>query len=120
MKYLEDMVTRHGGITPILVLAELIAEKHGAADAVKFITAELKKRPTVRGVDHLIQYVLAQAEGNTRESLISIKELTEKLLKNRSVYKCSQCGFDAKSLHWQCPGCKNWNTIKPVYGLEGE
>ncbi len=120
MDYLRDIVTRHGGITSILVLAELIAEKQGTAEAVKFITTELRKRPTVKGVDHLLQYALAQAEGSTRESLMSIRELTARLLKNRSVYKCNQCGFDAKSLHWNCPGCKNWNTLKPVHGLEGE
>ncbi|HSR62973.1 MAG TPA: hypothetical protein VLN56_06175, partial [Gammaproteobacteria bacterium] len=30
------------------------------------------------------------------------------------------CGFDAKLLHWQCPGCKTWNSIKPIHGVEGE
>jgi lipopolysaccharide assembly protein B len=51
---------------------------------------------------------------------MSIKELTGRLLKSRSAYKCNHCGFDAKSLHWYCPSCRNWNTIKPVYGLQGE
>ena len=120
IEYLHDIVSHHGGISAIKMLAELIAEKQGEAEAVKFMTAELKKHPTVTGVDHLIQYALTQAQGSSRESLISIKELTGKLLKTRTPYKCCQCGFDAKSMHWQCPSCKNWNTIKPVSGLEGE
>jgi len=28
--------------------------------------------------------------------------------------------FDAKLLHWQCPGCKHWATVKPVFGVAGE
>ena len=120
MKYLHGLVEKYGGITAIMMLAELIAEKQGKEEAINFMTTELKKRPTVRGVDHLIQYVLAQAEGTSRDSLISIKELTAKLLRKRSAYKCFQCGFDAKTLHWYCPSCKNWNTTKPVHGLEGE
>lgn len=120
IEYLRDIVARHGGITSIRVLAELIAEQQGEDAAVNFIVTELKKHPTITGVDHLIHYALSRAQGSVRDSLISIKELTEKLLKKRSLYKCNQCGFDAKSLHWRCPGCKNWNTIKPVYGLEGE
>jgi len=120
MEYLRDIASKHGGITAILTLAELIYEKEGTAAAIHFVTTELKKHPTVKGVDSLIQYVLAQAEGSTRESLMSVKELTGRLLKSRSAYKCNHCGFDAKSLHWYCPSCKNWSTIKPVYGLQGE
>ncbi len=120
IRYLHEVVSKYGNITSILVLAELIAEKEGTAEAVRFITRELKKHPTVKGVDRLIEYALAQAEGTTRDSLVSIKELTARLIKDRSMYKCNNCGFDAKVLHWQCPSCKHWSTIKPVYGLEGE
>lgn len=117
MDYLRDIVNRHGEITAILTLAELIAERDGESAAVGFLASELKRQPTVKGVDQLIHYTLSLAQGTTRESLISIKELTANLLKNRSAYKCLQCGFDAKVLHWQCPSCKNWNTTRPVYGV---
>ena len=120
MEYLHDVVSKHGGITPMLMLAKLISEQQGENKAIKYITKELRKRPTVRGVDHLIEYALARAQGDTRESLITIKDLTGKLLEDRPIYKCVHCGFDAKSLHWQCPSCKNWNTVKPVHGVEGE
>ena len=120
IEYLREVVSRHGGITAILTLAELKYEKQGTAEAIRFITTEVKKHPTVKGVDSLLQYVLTQADGTTRESLMSIKELTGRLLKGRSAYKCNHCGFAAKSLHWYCPRCRFWNTIKPVYGLQGE
>ncbi len=42
------------------------------------------------------------------------------MLENKPVYRCSECGFGAKSMHWQCPGCRNWNTVKPIHGLEGD
>ncbi len=118
MHYLQDMVDQHGNIASMLVLSELIVEKEGEEAAVKFITNELKNRPTIRGVDHLIQYALAKTQGSTRDSLMSIKELTDSLIKNSPVYKCNKCGFDAKLLHWQCPSCKHWSTLKPVHGLE--
>lgn len=120
MNYLHGIVDRHGGITAILMLADLIADKEGEDAAVTFITSQLKKHPTIRGVDRLVEYAMSQAQGSSRDSLISIKELTGELLENRPIYKCYQCGFDAKSLHWQCPSCKNWNTVKPIHGVEGE
>jgi len=118
--YLRTIVDKHGGITPMIMLVELIAEQDGEEEAIKSITAELKKRPTVRGVDRLIEYSLIPAQGKAKDDLMTIKDLTGKLLENRPIYQCSYCGFDTKALHWQCPGCKDWNTVKPIHGVEGE
>ncbi len=27
-------------------------------------------------------------------------------------YHCTHCGFHSNSLHWQCPGCKNWGSVQ--------
>jgi lipopolysaccharide assembly protein B len=118
--WLRKMVDRHGGITAILTLTDLIAQYDGEDAAAEFITSELRKRPSVRGLERLLEYTLAHAGGQTRESLITIRELTGKLLEDRPVYQCTHCGFVGKSLHWLCPGCKHWNTVKPIYGVEGE
>jgi len=120
MEFLRNIVDKHGGITPLLMLSGLIEEKQSEEEAIKYISAELRKRPTVKGVDRMIEYALSRAEGEARESLTMIKDLTSKLLEKHAMYKCVRCGFDAKSLHWQCPGCKNWNSVKPVHGVEGE
>ena len=29
-----------------------------------------------------------------------------------ATYHCHTCGFRARSLHWQCPGCKHWGTVQ--------
>jgi lipopolysaccharide biosynthesis regulator YciM len=118
--YLRTIVDTHGGITPMIMLAELIAEQDGEEEAIKSITIELKKRPTVRGVDRLVEYALIPAQGRAKDDLMTIKDLTGKLLEDRPIYQCNHCGFDAKSLHWQCPSCKDWNTVKPIHGVEGE
>lgn len=120
MSYLREVVDRDGGITAMLTLTDLISQRHGEEAASEFITSELRKRPSVKGLERLLDYALARAEGRTRESLITIRELTGKLLAGRPVYKCTHCGFVGKSLHWQCPSCKQWNTIKPIHGVEGE
>jgi lipopolysaccharide biosynthesis regulator YciM len=118
--YLEQLAGRHRGITPVLALAELIAERDGVDAAVEYLTAALRKRPSVRGLDRLIHYNLAHAEGRERDKLQLLKEFTNKLQENKSVYRCSNCGFMGRLLHWQCPGCKRWNTVKPIHGIEGE
>jgi lipopolysaccharide biosynthesis regulator YciM len=36
------------------------------------------------------------------------------LLVRNPSYRCSRCGFGARSHHWQCPSCKEWGTVKPL------
>lgn len=118
--YLETLSELHTGITPVLVLAELTAERRGLEAAKNHIVNELRTRPTIRGIDRLIEYALVDADGETREDLALLKETTRRLVENRLSYQCATCGFSARQLHWQCPGCKSWSTIKPIQGIEGE
>jgi len=118
--YLKKVVSKYGGITPLLYLTQLINELDGEDKAIKYISAELRKRPSVRGVDCLLEFTLKKADGEIRDSLETIKEMTGRLFQSKAIYKCSHCGFDAKLLHWLCPGCKYWCVIKPVHGVEGE
>ncbi|MBL1142840.1 MAG: lipopolysaccharide assembly protein LapB [Proteobacteria bacterium] len=120
VEYLRMLVNIYDNISILLMLTELIAEREGENAAIRFISDELKNRPTVKGVDKLIEYALERSEGETHEHLQTIKDLTGQLIDGRAMYKCNSCGFDAKSLHWQCPGCKNWDTVKPVFGVAGE
>ena len=55
-----------------------------------------------------------------KEKLRVLKSVTSQLLEDKPVYSCHVCGFNGKTLHWQCPGCKRWDTVKPIQGVEGE
>jgi len=118
--YLHDLLGRYGGVSVTLTLAELKREREGAAAAAAFIGEQLRKRPSVRGLDRLLELELELAGEPPPERLTIVKTLTGRLLEDRPEYKCRHCGFPAKSLYWQCPACKHWNTIKPIQGLEGE
>ena len=119
-RYLKKLSELHAGITPILVLAELAADGDEIDKARNYIIEELRTRPTVRGIDRLIEYLLVDASGEAAENLRLLKETTRRLVEEKKVYKCGTCGFTGRSLHWQCPGCKSWNTVKPIQGIEGE
>lgn len=120
VRYLERLSALHAGITPVLVLAEVMTELGNVEEAKKRIIDELKNRPTVRGIDRLIDYSLTGADGETKENLVLLKELTASLIEEKSSYMCGNCGFKGRSLHWQCPSCKLWNSVKPIHGIEGE
>ncbi|NKB36695.1 MAG: lipopolysaccharide assembly protein LapB [Gammaproteobacteria bacterium] len=120
LEFLQHSQEKHSGTDSMLLLTELIIEQQGEEEGINYIAQQLRDRPTVRGVDRLLKYSLRNIQGEDRSRLKTIKELTESLLENRPAYKCQQCGFKAKQLHWQCPSCKNWTTLKPTAGVKSE
>ncbi|MGB5606939.1 MAG: lipopolysaccharide assembly protein LapB, partial [Gammaproteobacteria bacterium] len=118
--YLENVITRYAGISPVLALADILAEVKGSDAAADFIAGKLRKRPSVRGLSRFIDFSLARSEGAAHANLLILKNMTDQLLENKPVYTCGDCGFFGKALHWQCPGCKHWNTVKPIHGVEGD
>lgn len=120
IEYLKNILCRHDSITIILALAELLREQYGDPCAANFITEQLRKRPSVRGLDRLIELNLAYLQGEARENLFILRDLVRKLLQEKPVYLCGKCGFKGKAMYWNCPGCKNWSSVKPIHGVEGE
>jgi lipopolysaccharide biosynthesis regulator YciM len=119
-RYLSGLMERYGWITPMLALADLKRERDGAESAIEFISEQLRRRTSVRGLDRLLELEIGQAGASESAHVSILKDLTGELLSDRPVYKCLHCGFPARLLHWQCPSCKHWNTIKPIQGVEGE
>ncbi len=118
--YLERVLDRYGGMTVMLALAEMIREERGNSSAIHFMLDVLAKRPTVRGFNRLLDFASDSSSADVPDHLEVMKGLLAQLMNDRPVYQCRHCGFAARSLHWQCPGCKHWNTIRPVRGVVGE
>lgn len=46
------------------------------------------------------------------------KNLVERQAQDQPVqqarYRCEKCGFTSRKLFWQCPGCQDWSSVKPI------
>lgn len=120
MPYLYTCLENYPRISIVLLLADRIGQQQGDQAAAEFIAAQLQQNPSIRGLNRLIQLHVQRADHNARANLQVLEHLTAKLLEDKPVYRCGQCGFSAKTLHWFCPGCRTWSTIKPIHGLEGD
>jgi lipopolysaccharide biosynthesis regulator YciM len=120
LEYLQHLVREHQGVSATLALADLVRQTQGEQIAAQFISAQLHEQPSVRGLERLIELNLAGSNGVARDNLLTLKSLAGKLLEDKPVYQCEHCGFSGKSIHWQCPGCKHWSTLKPIQGVVGE
>ncbi len=119
-RYLQRLLDNHSSIAVVLELAELIHEAEGEEAAEKFVTDFLKHTPSVFGIERLIDLNLERVKNEVKDKLLVLKNVTGDVLKNKPMYLCHHCGFTGRTLHWQCPGCKCWNTVKPVQGTEGK
>jgi len=100
-----------------LALADLLRTDEGDQAALRFLCDYLQRFPDLEGLDRLVALNLDEGEKVGSDTLKIIRELIGKLLEGRPAYQCCQCGFGAKTLHWQCPGCKSWSSIKPIQGM---
>ena len=118
--FLSDMLGRYHGVSPVLALTRLYRQRDGERAAIDFLTAQLRQRPSVRGLMALIDATMDKIEGEARDNFLILRDLTRKLIEGQAMYRCSRCGFGAKAHHWQCPSCKSWSTIRPIHGVANE
>lgn len=104
----------------ILLITDSVQMEVGDAEAAKFLGEQLKTHPSMKGVSKLIEFYIKNTTGKARENLDILKQLIDEVLQKRPSYLCQKCGFTGKQLHWLCPGCKTWGTIKSIKGVEGE
>ncbi|PWG63465.1 lipopolysaccharide assembly protein LapB [Sediminicurvatus halobius] len=122
LRYLHHLLNRYPGMSVVMKLSELIQAHEGRQAAVEFMASQLRRRPSVRGLNRLIELNIDDNDPDRRRQrdLRVLQELFTALLGDRMPYRCRECGFEARQLHWQCPSCRQWGTIKPVRGLQGE
>jgi len=117
-EYLNYVSRQYDGLTPVVELSEVTRLQQDEKAAAEQVMQSLRARPTVSGLNQLLKLVLVNADGEVREKLSMIRDVTTRLVEDRPVYRCNHCGFRGKKLHWQCPTCKQWCTVKPILSEE--
>ncbi|MBV9576180.1 MAG: lipopolysaccharide assembly protein LapB [Gammaproteobacteria bacterium] len=116
--YLKKLLDEYPRVPVVLILAERIRKRKGDKVAASFVADYVRRYPSLRGLSIFVNLYISNAQGQAKEDLHILQNLMKKLLAGKPEYQCNSCGFGGKSLHWQCPGCKQWSTILPVYSLE--
>lgn len=111
--FLSEMTEHYRGIAPVLALTKLIESQDGVPMARGYLASQLKDRPSVRGEAALIDLTLAEG-ADPVATLHDLKHITDQLLVRNPSYRCTRCGFGARTHHWQCPSCKEWGSVKPL------
>ncbi|MFN2361898.1 MAG: lipopolysaccharide assembly protein LapB [Marinobacter sp.] len=103
----------------LLALVESVERTAGRMAAIELLRRELEVRPSVRGLLRLVE-LAGYEKGMTTDEGRLVSRIGHLILANRPVYRCVNCGFSGQQLHWLCPSCKQWETVRPIQGVEAE
>ena len=93
-----------------VALAHYLYNKNDIEGALRELASALEFDPYFLKARKLKGKILLDHE-RTKEALMDYRELIEHLDVPYLEFQCSQCGFQAKELQWQCPQCRSWDTI---------
>ena len=97
----------------IEVVFKAVIELDGVEAAKQLVIEELRRNPTLLGLDKLLEARLMDAPAHVWEELSMVKNLVQRYTQKLARYQCSHCGFKARQFYWQCPGCSRWETYPP-------
>ncbi len=118
VRYFMQMLEEYPHVPVVLILSERIRQQKGDRTAAKYVADYVRRYPTLRGLHLFINLYMSSVEGRAREDLVILHNLTRKLLSDKPDYRCVSCGFAGSSLHWLCPGCRQWSSMRPLHSLE--
>lgn len=95
-----------------------VLKSEGSSAAYQLVRDELKRNPTLLGLDKLLEARLLEMPGEMRADVELVKDLVHKRTRNLATYHCAHCGFKARQFYWHCPACQAWGSYSPRRGEE--
>ncbi len=85
----------------------------GPEAAYRLVRDELRRNPTLLGLDKLYEAQIHLAPVDQRTDLELVRSLLHSHTRRVARYRCDACGFKARQFYWRCPACGGWETYPP-------
>ena len=109
--YLKSLVTLGAG-TPVLISLIDILFRKNRFEALEYLRLQLKTKPSLTALEYyLILESKEDIDPNSKNIINLLLELINLEKKKSKTYICNHCGYKSSILLWNCPACKNWQTI---------
>jgi lipopolysaccharide biosynthesis regulator YciM len=119
-QFLDKSLEKGAGVSVLVELSKIVQQDKDDRAAAQLIGEFLQERPSLKGLRRLISLHIEHAQDSAKPSLQLLDDIVAKLIAKKPRYACHNCGFETKSIYWQCPSCKEWSSVKPIKGIEGE
>lgn len=113
VELLRGYLQKYPSLDLMNVLFEALVATEGPEAAYQMVLNELKRNPTLLGLDKLLEAQLMKMSGERRGDVELVKSLIHHRTRNLAMYRCGHCGFKAKQFYWHCPACHSWESYSP-------
>ena len=113
LNLLKNYLAEAPSIDLLEVVFKATLELDTVAAANQLVRDELRRTPTLLGLDKLLDARMIDAPAEVRPELAIVKNLVHGYAQKLARYQCSHCGFKARQFYWHCPGCSRWETYPP-------
>jgi len=122
-KFIDTCIAEEKNTSVLLGIAEYLQKENGEQQARDFLLRQLEGKPSLRLLLQTLSLsgTNSETDSETNSDPIGLyRQVLTEYIESKAQYQCVNCGFELKSLHWQCPGCSRWGTVKHVMGILGE
>ncbi len=119
-EFINHIRDRRNAYSVVRTTRAVIEKLDGLDKADRFFKQQILQRPSLKGLRDWAQDQVAISKPDEREKVQIIFTMLDTVVEDKATYHCERCGFLGNELHWRCPSCSNWDSIKPIIGMEGE
>jgi len=113
MQLLRSYLEQYASLDLLDALFQWELQKEGPQAAYQLVRDELRRNPTLLGLDKLLEAALLTAPVEQRNDIELVKGLVHGHTRRVARYRCDACGFKARQFYWRCPACGGWETYPP-------
>ncbi|UMR33175.1 lipopolysaccharide assembly protein LapB [Massilia sp. MB5] len=110
---LKSYLEQASSIDLLEVVFKAVIELDGVEAAKQLVVAELRRTPTLLGLDKLLEARMMDAPASVVSELSLVQNLVHSYTTRLARYQCGHCGFKARQFYWHCPGCSRWDSYPP-------
>lgn len=110
---LRSWLERHPSLDLLEQVFRWEFENRGAQAAYDLVREELRRNPTLQGLEKLLEAASFKVSPEMRGDLELVRQLIHNHTRRVARYRCESCGFKARQFLWRCPACGGWETYPP-------
>ncbi len=110
---LKSWLDQHPSLDLLDAVFQSTLAASGPEQAYALVREELRRNPTLLGLDKLLEAQILVAPVERRNDLQLMKNLIHEHTRRVARYRCDSCGFKARQFYWRCPACGGWETYPP-------
>tara|TARA_B100001250_G_scaffold414376_1_gene452349 strand:+ start:17760 stop:18953 length:1194 start_codon:yes stop_codon:yes gene_type:complete len=117
--YINQIVSKDNNVEYYLAYSSIINQLSTDKNLYKYVKSFYKNHELISEFLDL-DYFSSLSSNEQINRISNISNIFRKIALESSRYSCTICGYGAKRIIWQCPSCKQWETVMPKQIIEFE